>query len=192
MVDAATRETMRTLGQQLGLSDEQKEKAAALVESAIQDRLDAVKDLTTAMRDDPEAMMEMFLAGDAVARGEMTREEYDLATADTRLMLENIGGYVLGRNPNAAGAPLFGDVQFNNELAAILLPEQQEQMAEVSRTMAERAERQSVPNMPLQGGNIPVMELEKLEQTVSSARTMTAGLRQVFEGLEGLQQNLEP
>jgi hypothetical protein len=188
--EAAAKETVRALASQLGLSEDQQSKATTLVETAVGERLGAVKELATAMRDDPEAMMEMLLAGDAVSRNEMTQAEYDETTAPTRQMLQNIGGFLVGRNPGAAGAPLFGDEDFNRQLAAILTPEQQSLLAEYSQKMADQAAQPPRGGLPLQNGTIPVMDLEKLEQTIASAKLMTGGLRQLMEGMRGFQQNL--
>lgn len=191
VAEAAAKETVRGLADQLGLTDEQKTKAAGIVESAVNQRLGTLKELTGAMRGDPEAMMEMLLAGDAVSRNEMTQAEYDETTAATRQMLQNISGFLVGRNPGAAGAPLFGDEQFTQQLGAILTPEQQALLTEYSQKMADQAAQTQRPGrLPFQNGTIPVMELEKLEQTVASAKLMTGGLRQLMEGMKGMQQNL--
>lgn len=191
MVEATTRPTVDLLGRQLELSDEQKEQATAIVSKAVEARFQAVEELTAAMKSDPEPVMELFLYGDAVARGEMTQEEYETATAGTRGMLQDVSGYVMGRGPNTA-MPLLGDENFNNDLAAILTPAQREELATLNANPPEAPPRRGPANLPFQNGEVPVMELEKLDQAISSARTMTGGLQQVFQGLEGLQQNDEP
>lgn len=190
LVQAASKETLRSIATQLNLTEEQKAKATGLIEGAMEKRMGAVKELATAMRDDPESMMEMLLAGDAVSRNEMTQAEYDESTAATREMLGNITGFVGGRNPAAMGAPLLGDDEFTGQLAALLTPEQRASLAEYSQKMAAQASQPNRGGMPLQNGTIPVMELEKLEQAMASAKQMTGGLRQLMEGMKGLQQNL--
>lgn len=191
MTEAATRQTVEMLARRLGLTDEQKEQAAPIVAKAVQSRFDAVRELTDSMKSSPEPVMELFLYGDAVARGEMTREEYDTATAQTRIRLQDVGQSIIGRRPNAA-MPLSGDAGFDSEFSAILTPEQREQMAAMDAAPEEAPPRRGPgANLPFQDGDAPVMELEKLDQAVSSARVMTTGLQQVFQGLEGLQQNME-
>lgn len=190
--EAASKGMVGGLVSQLGLTEEQQAKATELVQGAVEQRLAAVKELTGAMRDDPGAMMEMFLAGDATSRNEMTQAEYDEVTGDTREMLQNVGGFVLGSSPDRLGGPLLGDEEFNRQLAAILTPEQQEQLATYAADMAARQEaRVGNTRLPLQNGTIPVMELEKLEATVASAKQMASGLRQVMEGFQNLQQNTQ-
>lgn len=192
--DAAGKAMVRGLARRLNLTEDQQAQAEELVRGAVEKRLAAVKDLASSMHGDPGAMMEMFLAGDATARNEMTREEYDEVTGDTRQMLEDVGGFVLGRTPDRLGAPLVGDEQFNQQLADILTAEQQQQLsAYTAEQAAEQAARQENrddrPGLPLQDGSIPAMELEQLDQAVSSAKQMAGGMHQVLEGLQNLQQN---
>lgn len=192
--DAASKAMMRGLARRLNLTEDQQAQAGELVRGAVEKRLAAVKDLASSMHGDPGAMMEMFLAGDATARNEMTREEYDEVTGETRQMLEDVGGFVLGRTPDRLGAPLVGDQQFNQQLADILTAEQQQQLsAYTAEQAAEQAARQENraerPGLPLQDGSIPAMELEQLDQAVTSAKQMAGGMHQVLEGLQNLQQN---
>ena len=191
--DAASKGMVRGLARRLNLTEDQQAQAEELVRGAVEKRLAAVKDLASSMHGDPGAMMEMFLAGDATARNEMTREEYDEVTGDTRRMLEDVGGFVLGRTPDRLGGPLVGDQQFNQQLADILTAEQQQQLsAYTAEQAAEQAARQENradrPGLPLQDGSIPAMELEQLDQAVSSAKQMAGGMHQVLEGLQNLQQ----
>jgi len=52
---------------------------------------------------------------------------------------------------------------------------------------AERAQN-SNQQMPFQNGNLPVMELEKLDQTMLSAQKLTTGLRAMMEGFQGMKE----
>jgi len=187
MKEATTRQTLEMLSRRLDLTEEQKAKAAPIVAKAIEDRFEAFRELTTAMKNSPEPVMELFLYGDAVTRGEVTQDEYEASTAGTRAMLENASGYIMGR-----GAMSFtGDDPFAKELSGILTPDQREEIAAMGAVPPEPpARRGPGGNLPFQGGQLPAMELEKLDQAVSSARVMTSGMQQVFQGLEGLQQNL--
>jgi len=190
--EAASKGMVSGLVTQLGLTEEQQAKATELVQGAVAKRFAAVKELTGAMRDDPSAMMEMFLAGDATSRNEMTQAEYDEITGGTRQMLQNVGGFVLGRSPDRLGGPLLGDDDFTSQLAAILTPEQQEQLTKYAAEMAAKQEARAGNNqLPLQGGAIPVMDIEKLEATIASAKQMAGGLRQVMEGFQTMKQNTQ-
>ncbi len=189
MAGAATAQTVNMLARQLELTDEQRELAAPIVAAEVQRRFDAVRDLASQMKSSPEPMMGLFLYGDALARGTITREEYDTATAETRTSLESASANILGRRPQAP-IPLGSDGAFLGELSTILTPEQQGEFAEMTAAPADPpASRRGPGNIPFQDG-VPVMELERLDQTVTSARVLTSGMQQVFQGLDGLQQNL--
>ena len=128
--EAASKEALKNLAPQLGLDEAPQEKASALIASAINDRMGAVTQLASAMRSDPEPMMEMFLAGDALSSGEMSQAEYDQITQPTRTMLANMGGFVMGR-PGANGQ-LLGDEAFTSQMNGILTPDQQVKLTELT------------------------------------------------------------
>ncbi len=188
--EAASKEALKNLTPQLGLDETQQQKAGELIKGAINQRMEAVTQLASAMRSDPEQMMEMFLAGDALSRGEMTQVEYDQTTGPTRTMLENIGGFVMGRPGAGQGAQLLGDEAFTKELNGILTPDQQAKLAEVSSQWTEQAQAQGGkrPQMPFQNGQIPVMDLEKLDQSVSSVKKMAGAARIMMDAMQGLKQ----
>lgn len=98
----------------------------------------AVTDLTSAMSTEPEQVMEMLLAGDALARKEISQEEYDQITQPTRAMLQSLAGFVAGRSGSGGAAHYLMDAETTAELNAILTPEQQTKLAEMTASMAQR------------------------------------------------------
>ena len=186
--EAASKEALKNLAPQLGLDEAQQEKASALIASAINDRMGAVTQLASAMRSDPEPMMEMFLAGDALAGGSMNQAEYDQITQPTRTMLSNMGGFVLGR-PGANGQ-LLGDEAFTAQMNGILTQDQQAKLTEMtSQWTQQAADREAASGgggLPFQNGQIPVMDLGKLEQSVGSVKKLAGAARIMMDAMQGL------
>jgi hypothetical protein len=190
VAEAATKEIMRNATTQLGLNETQQQQASGLIQSVIERRMNAITDLTSAMSSEPEQMMDMLLAGDALARNEITQAQYDQMTLPTRTMLRNIGNFMTGQSGSGGLAQLMGDQATADQLNAILTPEQQTKLADFATQMTERAQaRQQRGNnsgMPFQMGQIPVMELDKLDQSVASMQKMTEAARLMMEGMKGL------
>lgn len=189
--EAASKEALKNLSPQLGLDETQQQKAGALIQGAVKERMDAVTQLASAMRAEPEQMMEMFLAGDALSRGEITQGEYDQMTQPTRTMLENIGGFVMGRPGSGPGNQLLGDEAFTKELNGILTPDQQVKLTEISTQWTEQAQTRrggTRGGIPFQNGQIPVMDLEKLDQSVTSVKKMAGAARIMIDAMQGLKQ----
>jgi len=190
VAEAASRGVLRRMTTQLGLSDEQRDKAAALIESAVTERVGAVTELAAAMRSEPEQMMELFLAGDALSRNEITQEEYDGITQQTRAMLQNLGGFVMGGGAAGGGTQILGNEELAKQLNAILTPEQQGKLAEITARATEQAQarqaRGSNSGMPLQNGRIPVMDLDRMDQSIASVKKMEEAARLMMEAMKGL------
>jgi hypothetical protein len=73
------------------------------------------------------------------------------------------------------------DATFTSEFQAILDPEQAATFASAaSEQQSQAAEDRSI-------NNLPSMELEKMDQTVTSAKKLTTGLKSMMEGMGGLQ-----
>ncbi len=184
--DLAATQAVNSLTNQLGLTDEQKTKATEIVKKRITERMDAMKELSAAMRDDPSAMMETILAGDAFSRGSISEEEYNAASGETLAVLRNVAGFGFG-GPGGGGSQL-ADPVLTNELQKMLTPEQQSQLASLIAQAQERSAQTQPGRLPFQNGNLPPMDLEKLEQSILSAQKLTGGIRAMMEGLQGLQQ----
>jgi len=188
--EMATTQAVSSLVSRLGLTDEQKAKATEIVQARVAERMNAMKELSTAMRTDPGPMMETILAGDAFSRQEITEDEYNTASEDTLGLLRNVAGFGFG-GPRGGGSQL-SDPLLAEQLQPILTPEQKQQLAEIVKQAEEKATQAGPMKMPFQDGNLPAMDLEKLDQSMQSAQKLTGGLRAMMEGLKGLQQFTPP
>lgn len=188
IAEAASKEMLRNASGQLGLTEEQRQQATAVLESAVNKRVAAVEDLTHAMSAEPERIMEMLLAGDALARNQITQEEYDRLTWQTRTMLQQVGGYVAGRPGQNPDPQVLFDPETTAQLNAILTPDQQVKLAEMTAAFAQEVQnRQASRNrsgLPFQPGEIPVMELERLDQTVASVKQMAEAARLMLDAMK--------
>jgi hypothetical protein len=179
--DLAIKQTTAAIAARLNLSEEQKIKAADIIEARVAERMDAIKELSATLESDPTAMMETILAGDAMKRGEITQEEYDAISGNTLSTMRNISGFAFsGRGGNDLSDPLLAE-----QLNPILTPEQQQQLGDISKN-ATASQPQTNPQMPFQNGNLPAMELEKLDQTMGNAQKFTTGIKSVMEGMKGM------
>jgi hypothetical protein len=192
LAEAASKEMLRNASSQLGLTEEQHQQAAAVIQSAVNKRMTAVEDLTQAMSSEPEQIMEMLLAGDALARNQITQDEYDQITFQTRNMLKQMTGYITGRSAQSADSQLLLDPETTAQLNAILTPEQQVKLTEMTAAFAREIQtRQASGNragMPFQPGQIPVMELERLDQTVGSVKQMAEAGRLMLEAMKTMKE----
>jgi hypothetical protein len=157
--------------------------------------MSAVTELGSAMRSEPEQIMEMLLAGDALARKEITQEEYDATTGTTRQMLQNLGGFVMGRNPGSPGGPLMGDEEFMKQLNGMLTPEQQTKLAELTAASTQGASgdgtgprRGGRMNAPFLNGQVPVMELENLNTSMDGIKKMASAAKLMIEAMGTMRQ----
>ena len=126
-----------------------------------------------------------MLASDSFSRGEITEEQYkELQTSSG----EDLKGVLnpLDRENFRGGKPL-QDEAFRSGFQALLEPAQGEKL---QASLDEQAAKAAEPGTPADPGNItnlPAMELEKLDETVVSAKKLTGGLKQMMEGMGGLQ-----
>lgn len=179
----ASKQALDALTAKLGLTEEQKTKVADIVAERVGRRMDAVKELTTAMRDDPGGMMETILAGDAYSRKEITEEEYKQASEETLAVLKNVSGFAL--SGRGAGSDIT-DPLLAEQLRPVLGTDQQKQLDDLMQQAEAAKANSSRQEMPFQNGNLPAMELEKLDQTMASAQKLTTGLKAMMEGFKGL------
>lgn len=167
------------------LTDEQKEQANELYNDYRKRELEKTKSAVEDLRSDPTTLMGMVLAGDARSRGDLTEEAYaELQTANA----EALGDIVnpLDRNNFRGGSPM-EDAAFRSGFEAILDAEQQETYtAKMAESDGQEQERQQTDITQM-----PVMDLESLDQAVGSAKQMTSGFRQMMEGMGGLRE-LQP
>jgi len=121
-----------------------------------------------------------MLASDSFSRGEITEEEYkqaQLASGDDLKGVMN----PLDRN-NLRGQPL-KDEQFVKAFGAVLDPAQTETF---QRELTEQESREATGN-GAGIANMPSMELEKLDNTITAAKKFTVGMKSMMEGMGGLQ-----
>lgn len=183
--EMASKQTLNGLSSRLGLTDDQKAKATEIVQQRIAGRMNAMKELSTAMSEDPGPMMETILAGDAFSRGEITQAEYNSASQDTLELLKNVSGFAFG---GPGGRSQLSDPLLAEQLQSVLTAEQQQQLAEIVKQAEEKAAQAGPARMPFQDGTLPAMDLEKLAASMQSAQKLTTGIREMMEGLKGLQQ----
>jgi hypothetical protein len=184
--ELAIKQASDALASRLELNDEQKNKAATIVEQRVGERMDAVNELAAALEADPSGMMETILAGDALKRGEINQQEYDAIADDTLAVMRNVSGFAFsGRGGNDLSDPILAE-----QLQGILTADQQQKLAGIVQKATE-ARGKNPQQMPFQDGNLPAMELERLDQTMASAQKLTTGLKAMMEGLKGM-RDLSP
>ncbi len=170
------------------LNEEQQDKAIALYDEWQKGELEKSKKAASDLRDDPTAVMELFLAGDAKERGEMDEDDY-LAVRDNAVgELANIIN-PLDRENFRGDRRMASDEKLMSQFAEILDPEQAEKFSAYRE--AEAAEAAEKPKSDGNITSMPTMELEKLDGAIGSAKKMTTGFRSIMEGMGGL-QNLRP
>ena len=197
VAEAVGKEALRNASGQLGLTQEQEKQAGAVIQSAVEKRMAAVTDLTSAMSSEPEQMMGMLLAGDSLARNEITQAEYDRLTQPTRTMLRNLATFVGGQPGSGDVTQLLGDPQAAAQLNAILTPDQRNKLAEMTAKAAQdmqaRQASQENGGLPFQPGQIPVMELNKLDRSVASVKQMADAAKLMIDAMKGLKEaNTKP
>jgi RNA polymerase sigma factor (sigma-70 family) len=167
------------LNEDLKLTEEQQEKASAIYKEYQKRELAKSKESIEKLKKDPQALMQMMLASDAHSRGEIPQEEYDRIQAS---ISQDLKGTInpLDRQNFRGGQPM-KDAAFTSEFQAILDPDQTATFA------AAAAEQQAKEDEDRSMNNLPSMELEKMDQTVASAKKLTTGLKSMMEGMGGLQ-----
>jgi hypothetical protein len=172
------------------LSDEQQEKAAELAAAFRERELDKARRAVGSLKNDPTSLMELFLAGDAKERGEMSEQEYELVREEAGQRLMDVVN-PLDRNNFRGGRP-WQDETFRNDFGAILEPEQAEKWeAAMAERDAEREEGGEEDAGQTNISTIPTMELETLDEAITSAKQMASGFKQVMEGMGNL-RDLQP
>jgi RNA polymerase sigma factor (sigma-70 family) len=168
----------RELVQNLDLSEDQQTKAQELLKEFQKRELERAKTTVETLRKDPESMMRIMLAGDAYARGEITEEAYKAIQATNQADLEGIMNPLDERNFRG-GRPL-ADEAFRTGMIGILEPDQAQTFQSSVASNTQQPNAGSISEMP-------AMELEKLDKTITSVKTVTSGVRQMMEGFGGLQ-----
>lgn len=170
------------IGRDLELTEEQQEQAAALYKDYQQRELTRSKETIERLKKDPAALMQLMLASDAYSRNEITEDEYLNLQKSSG---EDLQGVLnpLDRKNFRGGQPLEDEV-FVSGFEKILDPTQEDKL---DNSLAEQAARKAEGGDDRGISNMPAMELEKLDQTVESAKKLTTGFKSVMEGMGGLQ-----
>ncbi|MCX6875864.1 MAG: hypothetical protein NTW21_18945 [Verrucomicrobia bacterium] len=171
------------LGNDLKLSADQQAKAVAIYAEYQKRERARSKAALERLKQDPSALMQLMLASDALSRGESTEEEYKQLQATSGQDLKGVLN-PLDQQNFRGGKPL-QDPAFVSEFKAVLDPTQSETL----QTAVVAASTKTDPAQAEEGNisNLPTMELEKLDQTVESAKKFTTGIKSIMEGMGGLQ-----
>ena len=182
--DGALRMGLGRLGNDLKLTDEQREKARAMFGEFQKRQLAQSKEAVERLKKDPTALMQLMLASDARARGEIDDAEYKRLQTGAG---EDLGGVLspLDERNFRGGRPL-RDEAFVSEFKAILDPEQQQTLqASLDQQATGNTGENAIPDGNI--ANLPSMELEKLDTTIQSVKKLTTGFKSLMEGFGGLQ-----
>jgi hypothetical protein len=179
---AGLRMGLGRVGNELALTDEQQDKAATLYADFQKRELERSKETIERLKKDPAALMKLMLASDSFSRGDITEEQYRELQAASGEELQGVLNPLDEKNFRG-GQPLRDEV-FRSEFQALLDPSQSEKL---QATLDEQAARTGPAADEGNITNLPAMELEKLDETVVSAKKLTGGLKQMMEGMGGLQ-----
>jgi RNA polymerase sigma factor (sigma-70 family) len=163
----------------LELTDEQKEKVNAAYNEFQKSQIEKTKGTIEDLKKNPDTLMSVFLAGDAYKRGEMSEADYKQYQQDHAADIQKV------INPldekNLRGQPLRNPA-FTSAMSGILDPTQTETFQAAVTEDTQKAARNDTDI-----SNLPVMDLEKLDTTISSARKYVSGIKSMMEAAGGLQ-----
>lgn len=184
--DWALRNAIRSTG--VELNDEQQSRARELFAEFQQRELDRSKEALEKLKKHPTPLMGLLLASDARSRDEITEAEY---ATQQQAIAEELDGVInpLDRNNFRPRDPM-EDETFRRGFSELLEAEQKETF-ENSIAEREAATEEDAGERKTDITQIPVMDLESLETAVGSAKKMTAGFKQVMEGMSNLGPILE-
>jgi Spy/CpxP family protein refolding chaperone len=181
------------LNGELQLTPEQNQKTKDIFTEYQRRQMANQKNAIEQLRKDPAPLMQLMLASDAVSRGEMQDDEYKSLQAETGKQLMGVLN-PLDKKNFGGGSPL-RDPEFVSSFRGILDPTQSEKLnatIEQRKTEAE-SDPSAIPGV--EEGNIaglPTMELEKIDQSVESARKITTGIKSMMDGFSGLKDVIPP
>jgi hypothetical protein len=167
----------------LQLSEDQQQRAGEIYASYQQRQMERSKQAVESLKKDPTPLMQLMLASDAKARGEMDDEQYKQLQAESS---KNLAGVInpLDERSMRGGSPL-ADPAFVDEFKGIL---DADQGGKLQASIEERGSRNDGQIEEGNIANIPAMELEKLDSTISSVKKVTTGIKSMMEGFGGLQE----
>jgi hypothetical protein len=160
----------------LNLTDDQISKTAKLLSEHDKRQTAKLKECIGRLKQDPAAIMELMLASDSTARGEMGEAEYKRIESE---VVTQLGGQFasVGTVSMDLGEPL-EDEAFVRDFKAVLNPDQ---LAGLDSTMASEFDDETlVPEADVTEA-LPAMTLEKLDTTIKSLRKVTTGVNGLME-----------
>lgn len=169
------------------LNDDQQAQLKEIYGDYQKRELDKSRAAVEALKKNPSTLMGLLLASDARSRDELSEDDYSALQKASADELKDVIN-PLDRKNFRGGEPL-DDPDFLSGFESILDPDQAETFDAKRAEEAASAEETEEPGRDIT--NIPVMDLESLDQAVGSAQQMTSGFKQVMQGMGNLRE-LEP
>lgn len=179
--DWALRGALRNTG--VELDETQKESAAELYREFQKRELEKTRTAVEDLKEQPVTLMSLMLASDARSRDEISEDEYKALQEDSGSELEGILN-PLDRNNFRGGQPM-EDSEFRSGFEALLNDDQSSQF---ETAMTERESSGDNERKQTSITEIPVMDLEALDKSISSAKQMTTGFKSIMQGMGNLQE----
>jgi hypothetical protein len=176
-----------TRGMEIELSEDQQEQALALYDEWQQGELNKSKEAINRLRDDPSALMALFLAGDATERGELSEDDYNAVREEAAQDLADVINPLDRKNFQPRG--MGQNEELMDRFSAILDSEQKEKFSAFREQQATQDADREVRDRNITA--MKPMPLETLDEAVAGASKMTSGFRTAIEGMGALQK-LQP
>ncbi|MGC4015418.1 MAG: sigma-70 family RNA polymerase sigma factor [Luteolibacter sp.] len=177
------------LPEKLNLTAEQKAAASKLVSDSEKRRLEELRKLSAELRKEPRPLVELTLAADAAARKQITQEEYQAKAKETDAALKaSIGSSIpnLQMGGDSGHDLLMSDPVARTGFEQLLDPTQAASFKDmVAAQPAEEAQESDLTE------TFKPMELEKLDQTLTSTKAMMEGVKKMIEGAKSLPQEVK-
>lgn len=179
--DWALRGAIRGSG--VELDETQREAAAELFREFQKRQLEKTRNAVEDLKEQPVTLMSLMLASDARSRDEISEDEYKALQEASSAELKDILN-PLDRNNFRGGQPM-DDPEFRSGFEALL---NDEQATKFDTSMSEREASGNETRQQTSITEMPVMDLESLDKSISSAKQMTTGFKSIMQGMGNLQQ----
>ncbi|MEP4078800.1 hypothetical protein [Haloferula sp.] len=179
--DRAIRNALRNTG--VELEDDQEEAVAELYREFQKRELEKTRVAVETLKEKPATLMGLMLASDARSREEISEDEYASLQESSSGELEDILN-PLDRNNFRGGQPL-EDAEFRSGFEALL---NDDQASSFDTAMSEKKASGKEENQQTSIAEMPVMDLESLDKSISSAKQMTSGFKSIMQGMGNLQE----
>jgi hypothetical protein len=179
--DWAVRAALRGTG--VELDGDQKEAVAELYKEFQKRELGKTRAAVQNLKDEPVSLMSLMLASDARSRDEIDEEQYKAVQDTSAGALKDILN-PLDRNNFRGGRPM-EDAEFRSGFEALL---NDDQSSTFTTSMAEQEDSDKDDRKLTNITEIPVMDLESLDKSITSAKQMTSGFKNIMQGMGNLQE----